>query len=65
MTCRSCGSHGVICKYNMEGQEAEYCYGCFVRVLVSFVMTENDYPDLTVKEVRDTLIAGLKTQRTF
>jgi hypothetical protein len=49
----------------MEGQEAEYCYGCFVRVLVSFVMTENDYPDLTVKEVRDTLIAGLKTQRTF
>jgi len=65
MTCRKCGSHGVICKYNMEGHEAEYCYSCFCRILVSFVMTENDYPDLTVKEVRETLVAGLKKEKSF
>jgi len=65
MTCRLCGSHGVICHYNMESHEAEYCYSCFCRILVSFVMTENEYPELTVKEVRETLVAGLTKEMSF
>jgi len=49
----------------MEGQQAEYCYSCFCQILVSFVMTENDYPELTIKEVRETLVAGLRKEMSF
>lgn len=65
MTCRRCASYGVVSKYTMDGQVAEYCWQCFQHILVSFVLTENEYPDLTVKEVRETLLAGLTTNKTF